>query len=125
MANHSLPALSSTYTNFVTELHARIDDSDKWNTTNTTYITPAPTNQALGTIRWNNTNFKWELQTATNTWVDHSIRYDININGTVGAQSAAAGSFTTLSTTGIASLGASSTVGGAAIVTSTSTNTFN
>ena len=124
MADHSLPALSSTYTNFVTELHNRINDSDKWNTTNTTYITPAPTNQVLGTIRWNNTTFKWEIQTATNTWATHSARYDININGTVGATTAADGKFTTLSTTGIASLGNNSTMGAVPIVTTTSTSTL-
>ena len=101
-----------------------LDDSDKWNTTNTTYITPAPTNQALGTIRWNNTTFKWELQTATNTWATHSARYDININGTVGATTAADGKFTTLSTTGIASLGNNSTMGAVPIVTTTSTSTL-
>ena len=103
MANHSLPAITSTYTSYTTELNARIDDAVKWNSSTLTTATNLPTD----TVRWNTTNLYWERNTGTAgapTWAALSASYAININGTVGATTANTGAFTTLS--------ASSTVSG-------------
>lgn len=103
MANHSLPAITSTYTNYTTELNARIDDAGKWNSSTLTTATNLPTD----TVRWNTTNLYWERNTGTAgtpVWAALSTSYSLNINGTVGATTPNTGAFTTLS--------ASSTVSG-------------
>lgn len=123
MANHALPTASSTYANFVIELNARIDDALKW----TSSVNTTPTNAPTNTVRWNDTSLYWEKNTGTAaapTWSLFSSTYNININGTVGATTANTGSFTTLTTSGIASLGANSTVGGVAITTASNTQTL-
>lgn len=112
MANHALPTTTSTYANFVTELDGRLDDLAFGLDPAVTTATNVPTNA----IRWNSASKYWEKYNGT-AWAAMSASYSININGTVGATTASTGAFTTLSTTGIASLAASSTVGGNAIVT--------
>ena len=68
-------------------------------------------------------NKYWEKYNGT-IWAIWSTSLNVNINGSIGATTASTGAFTTLSTTGIAALAASSTVGGSAILTAGSTNTF-
>ena len=57
MADHNLPLLTSTYSNFVTELDNRFDDITKMLDPAT--VTTAVTNIATNSIQWNS---------ATNTW---------------------------------------------------------
>lgn len=119
MANHALPQASSTYLNFITEVDARIDDlllgMDPASTT--------ATNMPTGSLRWNSANNYWEKYNGT-VWSAMATAYSININGTIGATTPNTGAFTTLSTTGVASLAANSTVGGVAIVTLSGTQTL-
>lgn len=96
MADHSKPALASTYTNYTSELNGRIDDAGKWNST---ALTSQPTNLPTDTVRWDATNFGWYRNNntaASPNWVVLSTRYSINIDGIVGANTPAAGTFTTL-----------------------------
>jgi len=102
MANHLLPAVSSTYTAYTSEINARIDDSLKFLDSSLTY-----TNPPAGAYRWNGTStFTWEKNTGTSTaptWTTASTRYDININGTVGGTTANPGNFTSLTASGTVS----------------------
>jgi len=104
MANHALPAITSTYTNYTTELKDRIDDVIKMMDS---AQVPSPTNVPTQAIRWNGTTFNWQRYNGAD-WTTLAFstgnRFDININGTVGATTANTGAFTTLS--------ASSTVSG-------------
>ena len=109
MANHALPTVTSNYTDFVTQLRDRIDDVAKG-------LDVTATNIPEGSIRWDSTSNSWKKYVSGSWNAQLTAAYSININGTVGATTPAAGAFTTLSTTGIASLAASSTVGGVAIV---------
>ena len=125
MADHSKPTVTSTYTNFVTEIDQRLDEISKWFKSSNVTSTYIPQN----TVRWNDTTYKWEINQATDgtqtpSWAEFSNRYDININGTVGATTPTTGSFTTISTSGVANLGAGSTVGAVDIVTTTGTQTL-
>ena len=100
MADHSKPLTTSTYANFVTEVDGRFDDL-------TLGLDPAntsPTNLATNAIRFSSAVSKWQKYNGT-TWADLSSSYAININGTVGATTPAAGSFTDLSSTGNTTLG--------------------
>jgi hypothetical protein len=114
MANHALPTTTDLYANVLTYLHARIDDASKLYDSSLTYSNPP-----AGVVRWNSTSLLFEKNTgspASPTWTALTTAYNININGTVGATTANTGAFTTLSTTGVASLAANSTVGSNAIV---------
>jgi hypothetical protein len=111
MANHNLPTLSSTYADFVSHLDARLDDI-------LVGVDLTSTGLPNGTIRWDGTTWK-KYVLSTNSWTDLASSYSININGTVGANTP-----TTLSTTGVASLGANSTVGTVPIVSTTGTQTL-
>ena len=78
MADHSKPVLTSTYTNFVTELDARFDDL-------AVGLDPALTtssNMPTGTIRWNSVSKYWEKYSGT-AWaaLDASLGYAISITG--------------------------------------------
>jgi hypothetical protein len=100
MADHSKPLTTSTYANFVTELDGRFDDI-------TLGLDPAntsPTNLPTNAIRWSSAALKWQKWDGT-TFNDLAASYTININGTVGATTPAAGTFTTLSSTGNTTLG--------------------
>ena len=102
MANHLLPAVSSTYVNYTSEINARIDDALKLLDSSLTYSNPP-----VGAYRWNGTStFTWEKNTGTSaapTWTTASTRYDININGTVGATTANTGNFTNITASGTVS----------------------
>lgn len=121
--NHLKPDNISNYATFITELHARIDDVMKMcHSINVTGSTNVP----VGAVRWDNTLKTWRSNTGSN-WTsdaDLSTYYNININGTVGATTASTGAFTTISTSGVASLGANSTVGGSIIVTASNSVTL-
>ena len=96
MANHSNPTNSSTYTAYTSEVNARIDDVGKMNSSTLTTATNLPTDS----VRWDTTNLGWYRNTGTAgapTWTTPlSTRYIINIDGTVGATTPTAGTFTTL-----------------------------
>lgn len=105
MADHSKPVLTSTYTNFVTELDARFDDL-------AIGLDPAlvtPTNLPTNAIRWTSAGNKWEKWSGA-AWAALSTAYDIDIaggtvnNSPVGATTPSTGAFTTLSASGAFSL---------------------
>lgn len=76
MANHNLPTLTSSYTNFISELDARLDDISIG-------LDPAlttATNLATGSIRWTSASNKWEKWSGS-AWGDLSSLYAINISG--------------------------------------------
>ena len=119
MADHNLPTVASTYTNVLAQIDARLDDIALG--LNSAHVTA--TNLPVNTIRWNATSNYWEKYGGV-TWAALSTTYNININGTVGATTPGTGAFTTLSTSGVAALAASSTVGGSLIVTAAAATTF-
>jgi hypothetical protein len=83
MANHALPTLTSTYTNFVTEVSGRIEDSVRQNRSDTVTLTNPP----VGTIRWNTTSSRWEANTGTvgaPVWSALTATYGISITGDAG-----------------------------------------
>lgn len=123
MADHNLPQLTSTYSDFLSMLDARLDDLAMGLSNTATTATNLPTNS----VRWNSSNKYWEINTGTAAapvWGALSSAYNININGTVGATTPASGAFTTLSTSGVAALATGSTVGGNAIITTTAAQTL-
>ncbi len=122
MADHSKPQTTSTYANFVSELDARLDDLSQ-GLDPAVVSTAYGSTLAAGSIRWRSANSNWEKYNGT-AWSALASAYAININGTVGATTPAAGSFTTLTASSAASFGASSTVGGADIVTVSATQTL-
>lgn len=99
MADHSKPTITSTYSNFVSELNTRFNDLalglDSVNT--------SPTNLPTNAIRWNSTANKWQRWSGS-TWGDLSALFNININGTVGATTPSSGAFTTISASGTTTL---------------------
>ena len=95
MADHAKPILTSTYTNFVTELDSRFDDLAVGLDPAVTTATNLPT----GSIRWNSALYTWQKWDGT-AWGELSPAINININGTVGAAVANTGKFTTLSASG-------------------------
>ncbi len=115
MADHSKPLNTSTYVNYTTEIDARFDDL----TLGLDSALTTPTNLPTNAIRWNSTTFKHQRWNGT-VWNDFT-RYDININGTVGATTPNTGAFTTLSSTGNTTLGDAS----ADTLTVNATPTFN
>ena len=120
MADHNLPTITSTYSNFVTELDARLDDVTRWLSSGT------PTNLPDGAVKWDTSALtlkKWA--STTSTWGDLSTAYNININGTVGATSQFSGKFTDLTATGTTvSLPATATVGNIVIASLSGTQTL-
>jgi hypothetical protein len=115
MADHSKPVNTSTYANYTAEIDARFDDL----TLGLDSALTTPTNLPTNAIRWNSTTFKNQRWNGT-AWVDFT-RYDININGTVGATTPNTGAFTALSSTGNTTLGDAS----ADTLTVNATPTFN
>jgi hypothetical protein len=79
MANHALPTVSSTYTNFVSELSARMNDIALGLNPSHTTVTNQPTNA----IRYNGGSTKWERWTGT-AWTDLAATYAISITGNAG-----------------------------------------
>lgn len=99
MADHSKPLNTSTYVNYTTEIDARFDDL----TLGLDSALTTPTNLPTNAIRWNSTLLRHQRWNGT-AWTDFT-RYDININGSVGATTPNTGAFTTLSSTGNTTLG--------------------
>lgn len=76
MADHSKPTITSTYSNFVTELDIRFDDLAVGLDPAVTTATNLPTN----TTRWSSASNKWQKFNGT-SWSDLSSLYSINISG--------------------------------------------
>lgn len=78
MANWSLPTLSSTYTNFLSELQAR--DTDLALAFDGTTTTSQPT----GTVRWDSTANRWKKWNGT-SWAELTATYALTALSTTGA----------------------------------------
>lgn len=79
MADHSKPTVTSTYSNFVTELDGRFDDL----ALGLDPATTSPTNVPTNAIRWNSASKTWQKWNGT-TWSALSSDYSINLSiGTV------------------------------------------
>lgn len=102
MANWSLPTLTSTYTNFLSELQAR--DTDVALQFSGTTSTNIPT----GAIQWDSTANRWKKWNGT-SWAELATTYALTGLSTTGAVSVG----TTLGVTGAATF--SSTVVAAAV----------
>jgi uncharacterized small protein (DUF1192 family) len=76
MADHLKPTITSTYSNFVTELDGRFDDLAVGLDPAVTTVTNAPTN----TIRWSSSSTKWQKFNGS-SWADLAAAYSINISG--------------------------------------------
>ena len=76
MSNFNLPAVTSTYTNFVTELHAKFSDVSL--ALDPAYTTP--TNLPVNSVSWSSSANKWKKWDGT-TWNDLTTIYGINISG--------------------------------------------
>lgn len=76
MANWSLPTLTSSYTNFVTEVKDR--DTDQAVGFDPALVTS--TNLPTNTIRWSSAVNKWQKWNGT-TWGDLTATYAISISG--------------------------------------------
>lgn len=79
MANHALPTLTSSYTNFVSELDGRLDDLAVGLDPAITTATNVPTNS----IRWNSASNLWQKYNGT-SWVNLATTYAIAISGNAG-----------------------------------------
>lgn len=79
MADHLKPTLTSTYSNFVSEMDARFDDLAVGLDPAVTTVTNAPTN----TIRWSSTANKWQKFNGT-AWNDLATTFAISISGNAG-----------------------------------------
>lgn len=99
MANHALPVTTSTYANYTLELKSRMDDLALGVDPAVVTATNLPTN----TIGWTSAGKKWQKWNGT-VWGDLATSYTININGTVGATTPSTGAFTTLTTSGTATI---------------------
>ena len=99
-ANWSNPQLTSTYTNFVTEVKARDEDLAKQ------FDGFTGSNQVTGTIRWDSTANRWKKWTGS-AWGELTATYAL----------------TALTTTGTAAFGGNTTVTGTLDVSSTITGT--
>lgn len=78
MADWNKPTLTSTYTNFLSELTARDADLARSFTTSAT----SASNLVDKTIRWNNNTStkKWQIYTSsTGSWTDLASTYNINV----------------------------------------------
>lgn len=85
MANWSLPALTSSYTNFVDEVKNR--DSDQAVGFDPALVTP--TNLPTGTIRWSSAASRWQKYNGS-AWADLAAVFSMNITGNAGTASALA-----------------------------------
>lgn len=79
MADHSKPQVTSTYTNFVSELDARLDEL----TLGLSDVNTDPTNLPANAIRWSANNNKWQKWSGT-AWGDLATTYAISITGSAG-----------------------------------------
>lgn len=76
MADHLKPTVTSTYSNFVTELDGRFDDLAAGLDPAVTSAINVPTNS----IRWSSAVNKWQKYNGT-SWVDLTATYAISISG--------------------------------------------
>jgi hypothetical protein len=76
MANHLQPTLTSTYSNFVSEMDARFDDLAFQLDPAVTTATNVPTNS----IRWSSASNKWQKYNGS-AWNDLATTYAISISG--------------------------------------------
>lgn len=79
MADHLKPTITSTYSNFVSEMDARFDDL-------AVGLDPAVTsaiNVPINSTRWSSASNKWQKYNGT-AWNDLSALYSINISGNAG-----------------------------------------
>ena len=76
MADHLKPTITSTYSNFVSEMDARFDDLAVGLDPAVTSATNVPVN----TQRWNSASSKWQKYNGT-AWNDLSSLYSISISG--------------------------------------------
>lgn len=74
MANHALPTTTSLYTDVLTNIKDRIDDSLKMLDSVNTTPTSVPTNA----VRWNSTTFLWEKYNGS-TWASLASSYAIQV----------------------------------------------
>jgi hypothetical protein len=79
MADHLKPTITSTYSDFVTELDGRFDDLAVGLDPSVTTATNLPT----GSIRWVSASNKWQKYNGS-AYVDLSSLYSINISGNAG-----------------------------------------
>lgn len=78
MANHALPTTTSLYTDVLTNLKDRIDDSLKMlDSVNTT-----PTNVPTNSVRFNSTTFLWEKYNGS-AWVSLASSYAIQVSKSI------------------------------------------
>lgn len=82
MADHLKPTVTSTYSNFVSELDARFDDLAVGLDPAVTSATNVPTNAQ----RWTSASSKWEKFNGT-SWEDLATTYSISISGNSGSAS--------------------------------------
>lgn len=75
MGNWSLPTLGSQYSNFITEIDSRLDDSALMLDPAFTTVTNMPTNS----VRWTSASNKWQKYNGT-SWVDLTATYAINVS---------------------------------------------
>jgi len=71
-ANWNLPTLTSTYSNFVSELNSKLDDLALG-------LDTTPTNLPTGAIQWKGASNKWQKWSGT-AWADLSSTYAINVS---------------------------------------------
>lgn len=79
MADHLKPTLTSTYSNFVSEMDGRFDDLAVGLDPAVTTVTNAPTNS----IRWSSAANKWQKFNGT-AWNDLATTFAISISGNAG-----------------------------------------
>lgn len=86
MADHNKPQVTSTYTNFVSELNARIRELTQGLTDQTVNTVPvtSPTNLPTNAIRWSANGNKWQKWSGT-AWSDLATTYAINISGSASS----------------------------------------
>ncbi len=79
MADHLKPTLTSTYSNFVSEMDARFDDLAVGLDPAVTTVTNPPTNS----VRWSSAANKWQKFNGT-AWNDLAAIFAISISGNAG-----------------------------------------
>lgn len=79
MADHSKPTNASAYTDYTTQINARVDDALRG-------LDPArttATNMPQYSVRWSSASKKWEIWSGT-AWGDLAAEYAISISGAAG-----------------------------------------
>lgn len=74
MANHALPTTTSLYTDVLTNIKDRIDDSLKMLDS----VNTSPTNVPTNSIRWNSTTTLWEKYDGS-SWISLAASYAIKV----------------------------------------------